>query len=135
MKVHQTFYCIHVRFFLPGNKANGISFAIYSSGSADSVDIVLRNIGNIEIYDMRYFGYIDAAGYDIRGNDKSVFAAFEFIYRIESMVLIFIEWITPATPGNFSANCSYSWSASCFVARRSAPLSSPYHCRVTVPEG
>lgn len=70
-----------IRFFFGTNEGDGLAFFAGASGSSDSVDVVLRDIGEFEVNDMRKVGDIDTAGGDVRGDEYADVVRLEILKR------------------------------------------------------
>jgi hypothetical protein len=73
---------------IPRDEGNSVTSSLCPARSADAVNVVFREGGDIEIYDVGDACDIDSAGGDIRSNHNAVISAFEAIHCAFPLALV-----------------------------------------------
>ena len=79
MLADESFYQVQFFMLITGDESNSVAGGFSAAGAADAMNVIFRYRGDVEIYDVRDAGYVDAAGCDIGGDHDAEFAIFETV--------------------------------------------------------
>jgi len=88
LAAYELFNLTKVFVLISCNKGNGVSGGLGPSCSADAMNVVFRNDGHIEIYDVRDACDIDATSGDIGCDHDAVPAVFEAVHSPLPLALV-----------------------------------------------
>ena len=85
---YEFFNLVKLPVFIAGNKGNRVSCGFGPACPADAMNVVFRNDGHIEIYDVRDACDIDATSGDIGCDHDAVPAVFEAVHSPLPLALV-----------------------------------------------
>ena len=80
----------HEAFLIHAHQAHGLAFLAGAASAADAVHVVLRDIGNLVVHDMRQVVDVDAARGDVGGHQSADLAALEARQRLRARALALV---------------------------------------------